>query len=98
MLYNPKRLGTGGRGRFEIMKQTNDGFYIAEQDLKLRGSGEILGIKQSGEMDFVFADLARDYDLLLKANKCAEIGAQGDAECINFQIKLFAKLQISDLV
>lgn len=98
LLYNPKRLGKVGRGRFEIMKQTNDGFYIAEQDLKLRGSGEILGIKQSGEMDFFFADLARDYDLLLKANKCAEIGAKGDAEFINFQIKLFAKSQISELV
>lgn len=98
LLYNPKRLGKVGRGRFEIMKQTNDGFYIAEQDLKLRGSGEILGIKQSGEMDFFFADLARDYDLLLKANKFAEIGAKGDAEFINFQIKLFAKSKISELV
>ena len=98
LLYNPKRLGKVGRGRFEIMKQTNDGFYIAEQDLKLRGSGEILGVKQSGEMDFFFADLARDYDLLLKANKFAEIGAKGDAEFINFQIKLFAKSQISEFV
>lgn len=98
LLYNPKRLGKVGRGRFEIMKQTNDGFYIAEQDLKLRGSGEILGVKQSGEMDFFFADLARDYDLLLKANKLAEIGAKGDAEFINFQIRLFAKSQISELV
>ncbi len=98
LLYNPKRLGKVGRGRFEIMKQTNDGFYIAEQDLKLRGSGEILGVKQSGEMDFFFADLARDYDLLLKANKFAEIGTKGDAEFINFQIKLFAKSQISELV
>ncbi|HJD62191.1 MAG TPA: ATP-dependent DNA helicase RecG [Rickettsia endosymbiont of Degeeriella rufa] len=98
LLYNPKRLGKVGRGRFEIMKQTNDGFYIAEQDLKLRGSGEILGVKQSGEMDFFFADLARDYDLLLKANKFAEIGAKGNAEFIDFQIKLFAKSQISEFV
>ncbi|HJD66220.1 MAG TPA: ATP-dependent DNA helicase RecG [Rickettsia endosymbiont of Bembidion nr. Transversale] len=98
LLYNPKRLGKVGRGRFEIMKQTNDGFYIAEQDLKLRGSGEILGVKQSGEMDFFFADLASDYDLLLKANKFAEIGTKGNAEFIDFQIKLFAKSQISEFV
>ncbi|HJD58870.1 MAG TPA: ATP-dependent DNA helicase RecG [Rickettsia endosymbiont of Ceroptres masudai] len=98
LLYNPKRLGKVARGRFEIMKQTNDGFYIAEQDLKLRGSGEILGVKQSGEMEFFFADLAEDYDLLLKAHKFAEIGSKGNLNFVNFQIKLFAKLQVSELV
>ncbi len=54
LLYNPKRLRKVARGRFEIMKRTNDGFYIAEQDLKFRGSGEILGVKQSGEIEFFF--------------------------------------------
>ena len=98
LLYNPKRLGKVARGRFEIMKQTNDGFYIAEQDLKLRGSGEILGVKQSGEMEFFFADLAEDYDLLLKAHKFAEIGSKGNLNFVNFQIKLFAKSQVSELV
>ncbi|MCC8418510.1 MAG: ATP-dependent DNA helicase RecG [Rickettsia endosymbiont of Glossina mortisans submortisans] len=98
LLYNPKRLGKVVRGRFEIMKQTNDGFYIAEQDLKLRGSGEILGVKQSGEMEFFFADLAEDYDLLLKAHKFAEIGSKGNLNFVNFQIKLFAKSQVSELV
>ncbi|KHO03911.1 ATP-dependent DNA helicase RecG [Rickettsia felis] len=98
LLYNPKRLGKVARGRFEIMKQTNDGFYIAEQDLKLRGSGEILGVKQSGEMEFFFADLAKDYDLLLKAHKFAEIGSKGNLNFVNFQIKLFAKSQVSELV
>ncbi|QQV75380.1 ATP-dependent DNA helicase RecG [Rickettsia tillamookensis] len=98
LLYNPKRLGKVARGRFEIMKQTNDGFYIAEQDLKLRGSGEILGVKQSGEIEFFFADLADDYDLLLKAHKFAEIGSKGNLNFVNFQIKLFAKSQVSELV
>ncbi|BBJ31910.1 ATP-dependent DNA helicase RecG [Rickettsia asiatica] len=98
LLYNPKRLGKVARGRFEIMKQTNDGFYIAEQDLKLRGSGEILGVKQSGEMEFFFANLAKDYDLLLKAHKFAEIGLKGNADFVDFQIKLFAKTQVSELV
>lgn len=98
LLYNPKRLGKVARGRFEIMKQTNDGFYIAEQDLKLRGSGEILGVKQSGEIEFFFADLADDYDLLLKAHKFAEIGSKGNSDFVDFQIKLFAKTQVSELV
>ncbi|MCX4079998.1 ATP-dependent DNA helicase RecG [Rickettsia rhipicephali] len=98
LLYNPKRLRKVARGRFEIMKQTNDGFYIAEQDLKLRGSGEILGVKQSGEIEFFFADLVDDYDLLLKAHKFAEIGSKGNVNFVNFQIKLFAKSQVSELV
>ncbi|MEG8229786.1 ATP-dependent DNA helicase RecG [Candidatus Rickettsia tasmanensis] len=98
LLYNPKRLRKVARGRFEIMKQTSDGFYIAEQDLKLRGSGEILGVKQSGEIAFFFADLADDYDLLLKAHKFAEIGSKGNVNFVNFQIKLFAKSQVSELV
>ncbi|KJV62607.1 helicase domain protein [Rickettsia amblyommatis str. Ac/Pa] len=98
LLYNPKRLRKVARGRFEIMKQTNDGFYIAEQDLKLRGGGEILGVKQSGEIEFFFADLADDYDLLLKAHKFAEIYSKGNINFVNFQIKLFAKSQVSELV
>ncbi|MCZ6902379.1 MAG: ATP-dependent DNA helicase RecG [Rickettsia endosymbiont of Ixodes persulcatus] len=98
LLYNPKRLGKVARGRFEIMKQTNDGFYIAEQDLKLRGSGEILGVKQSGEIEFFFADLAEHYDLLLKANKFAEIGSKDNSDFVDFQIELFAKSQVSELV
>ena len=46
-------------------------FYIAEQDLILRGGGEILGTKQSGEPDFFFANLGRDLEILLQANKRA---------------------------
>ncbi|WP_347938913.1 ATP-dependent DNA helicase RecG [Rickettsia oklahomensis] len=98
LLYNPKRLGKVARGRFEIMKQTNDGFYIAEQDLKLRSSGEILGVKQSGEIAFFFADLVEHYDLLLKANKFAEIGSKDNLDFVDFQIKLFAKSQVGELV
>ncbi|AAU04047.1 ATP-dependent DNA helicase RecG [Rickettsia typhi] len=100
LLYNPKRLGKVAQNRFKIMKHTNDGFYIAEQDLKLRGSGEILGIKQSGEIDFFFADLKDDYELLIKAHKVAEraICTKDNVNFINFQIKLFAKSQVSYLI
>jgi len=57
--------------RLEILKQSDDGFFIAEQDLKLRGSGEIIGTKQSGFPEFKIANLAIDYDLLAICHKQA---------------------------
>lgn len=55
------------RERMNIMKQTEDGFYIAEKDLELRGGGEILGTRQSGFTQFKLADMAYHTDLLMKA-------------------------------
>ncbi|MFY9589874.1 ATP-dependent DNA helicase RecG [Rickettsia endosymbiont of Halotydeus destructor] len=97
LLYNPKRLSKVARERFEIMKAINNGFYIAEQDLKLRGGGEILGMKQSGEVQFFFADIVRDLDMLINANKFAETTASENNDFINFQIKLFARTELSEL-
>ena len=53
--------------RLNIMKQTEDGFYIAEKDLELRGGGEILGTRQSGFTEFRLADMSYHQDLLIKA-------------------------------
>ncbi len=53
--------------RLNIMKQTEDGFYIAEKDLELRGGGEILGTRQSGFTEFSLADMSYHQDLLIKA-------------------------------
>jgi len=72
--------------RLEIMRSSNDGFYIAEQDLLLRGGGEILGTKQSGQQEFIFADLVRDIDLL---TKCNEIAKYEDYDSHKWLIKLF---------
>lgn len=58
--------------RLEVMRSSTDGFYIAEQDLVLRGGGEILGTKQSGEVEFYFADLARDMAMLVECKKASE--------------------------
>ena len=55
------------------MKKTNDGFEISEIDMQLRGSGEILGTKQSGGMELKIADLIRDAHLLEKAQELANI-------------------------
>ena len=56
-----------GVERLKIMKETTDGFRIAERDLQLRGPGELLGVRQSGFLRFRVADLARDADLLASA-------------------------------
>ena len=50
--------------RLDILNRSNDGFYIASEDLKLRGPGDIFGIRQSGDMEFQLADIFTDADLL----------------------------------
>ena len=75
------------------MKESNDGFYIAEQDLILRGGGEVLGTRQSGEPKFFFADITRDLSILVKANNLSK--NYQDSEFTSFQIKLFTKEQSS---
>ncbi len=58
--------------RLDILSRTNDGFEIAEEDFKLRGSGDLFGTRQSGDMNFRIANIKEDYDLLVKANKDAK--------------------------
>ncbi len=53
--------------RLEILSSSNDGFYIAEQDLRLRGPGDIFGVQQSGALDFRMADLYKDQEILQQA-------------------------------
>ena len=55
--------------RLEILTKTNDGFKVSEEDFKLRGGGDIFGLRQSGEMNFKIANIKNDYDLLLKAKE-----------------------------
>ncbi|MBR3229405.1 MAG: ATP-dependent DNA helicase RecG [Bacilli bacterium] len=51
--------------RLEILTETNDGFKVSEEDFKLRGGGDIFGIRQSGDMNFKLANIKTDYELLL---------------------------------
>lgn len=53
--------------RLEILNKSNDGFYIASEDLKLRGPGDFFGIRQSGDFEFKLADIYQDADLMSKA-------------------------------
>ena len=58
--------------RLQVMRQTNDGFRIAEKDLELRGPGEVLGTRQTGQLQFRIADLARDADMLPTVHEVGE--------------------------
>lgn len=63
LLYQPP-LSRNGRARLEAMRDTCDGFVLAERDLALRGPGELLGTRQTGLLELRFADLQRDAELL----------------------------------
>lgn len=65
-------LSRNSKKRLQVMRESTDGFYIAEQDLELRGPGEVLGTRQTGEMVFKIADLQRDAHLLPKVRGAAE--------------------------
>ena len=71
LLVYSRPLGETARSRLAIMRETEDGFRIAEEDLRLRGAGELLGTRQSGMPEFRVADLAVHQDLLATARKDA---------------------------
>jgi ATP-dependent DNA helicase RecG len=79
LLYAPP-LGETARARLEIMRETDDGFRIAEEDLKLRGAGELLGTRQSGLPELRLADLAHHGDLLATARDDARLILARDPE------------------
>lgn len=58
--------------RLEILNKSNDGFYIAGEDLKLRGPGDLFGIRQSGDMEFRIGDIYNDSTILKEASEAAE--------------------------
>ncbi|MFZ2769409.1 MAG: helicase-related protein, partial [Lactococcus raffinolactis] len=62
LVANPK--SETGKRRMQIMTETQNGFVLAEEDLKLRGSGEIFGTRQSGLPEFSVADIVNDYNIL----------------------------------
>ncbi|NBX53002.1 MAG: ATP-dependent DNA helicase RecG [Proteobacteria bacterium] len=77
LLYGEK-YGKKSQQRLSILRESNDGFFIAEEDLKMRGSGEIIGTKQSGFPEFRVADLNFDHSYLGIANKNAQIILNSD--------------------
>jgi ATP-dependent DNA helicase RecG len=73
-------LGETAKARLKIMRETDDGFVIAEEDLRLRGAGELLGVRQSGMPVFRLADLTVHGELLAAARDDARLLLQRDPE------------------
>ena len=71
LLYSPPISGNGS-ARLKIMRETTDGFKIAEKDLELRGPGEVLGTRQTGDMQLHIADLQRDAYMLPQIKQLAQ--------------------------
>ncbi|WP_304196872.1 ATP-dependent DNA helicase RecG [Flavobacterium alvei] len=71
ILMTSHKLSADGKTRMETMTRTNDGFEIAEVDLKLRGPGDLMGTQQSGVLNLQIADIVRDRDILALARNYA---------------------------
>ncbi len=90
--------------RLEILNHSNDGFYIAEEDLKLRGPGDLFGVRQSGLAEFQIADIYRDTDLLKAASRAVRDLLQIDPElslpqnlCLKERLDNYLARQIDDV-
>jgi len=81
LLYQPP-LGETAKARLTTLRETNDGFVIAEEDLRLRGAGELLGTRQSGLPAFRLADLAAHGELLAAARDDARLIVERDPELV----------------
>lgn len=84
-------ISDDAKERLRVMKQTNDGFIIAERDLAIRGPGEISGFKQSGFLKLKFASLVEDTDLIALAKKEAEKVSKEDKGLIKAENAILRK-------
>jgi ATP-dependent DNA helicase RecG len=79
LVYHPP-LGPTAKKRLTALRENDDGFVIAEEDLRLRGAGELLGVRQSGMPIFHFADIAVHGDLIATARDDAKLVLQKDPQ------------------
>ena len=82
LLYSPSITNTA-KARLNILRETEDGFRIAEEDLRLRGAGELLGTRQSGLPVFKMADIAEHQELMLAAKDDARLILEQDPDLIS---------------
>ncbi|MFN8807549.1 MAG: ATP-dependent DNA helicase RecG [Bacteroidota bacterium] len=80
ILMTDHKLSAESKTRIETMVRTNNGFEIAEVDLKLRGPGDLMGTQQSGALDLLIADLSKDADVLKKAREAASELLENDPQ------------------
>ena len=83
ILMTKDKVSVDSKIRIDTMVKVNDGFKLAEVDLKLRGPGDLLGTKQSGSLKFKLADIIYDFDILNEAKNCAEKILNEDPKLIN---------------
>ena len=82
------------RRRLGILIRSNDGFYIAEEDLKTRGAGELFGIRQHGESGLILSDVIEDIGILKIANNEAKSLIQSDDVCdIKVKTEIIQKIE-----
>lgn len=96
ILMSSNRLSADSKVRLETMVKTNNGFEIAETDLKLRGPGDLMGTQQSGALDLLIADIAKDGTLLQEAREAAQLLLKDDPE-IQKPENNVVKIQISSM-
>lgn len=77
--------------RLEILRQSNDGFYIASEDLKLRGPGDMFGILQSGDLEFKIADIYNDSMILKKASELTKELTDKEVDDIILRTELYIR-------
>lgn len=87
LLLYQSPLSQAGKQRLGILRESNDGFVIAEKDLELRGPGEVMGTRQTGQMQFKIADLSRDGELLEQVAGVAELLHKQHPESVQALIK-----------
>jgi len=80
MMYQSP-LSRPARGRLDVLRETGDGFQIAQRDLELRGPGDVLGTRQTGLMQFRIADLVRDQMLIPAVSRAADEILSSHSEC-----------------
>ena len=68
--------------RLDILTKTNDGFKVSEEDFILRGSGDLFGLRQSGDMVFKLANIKNDYQILLRAKEDSELFLEKNKDVI----------------
>ena len=91
-------LSKNAINRIKILKESDDGFFIAEEDLKLRGFGDLIGFQQSGMKNFKFADPVHHEDLFkLAENFVKNIGGEINSNKYYFLLKLFDKAEIINI-
>lgn len=93
LLYDQEKISNFAKRKLTALRDSEDGFYLAEEDLKIRGAGDIVGTKQSGLPEFKFADLARDLNLLKIAQKEIKLLFNQDPELASEKANIYQRLQ-----